>query len=47
MRLILAKIIYHFDLKLASESEDWVAKQDMYILWEKVPLMVHVTPRKT
>jgi hypothetical protein len=43
MRLIEAKLLYHFDLHLDGESENW-ADQKAYVLWEKHPLMVTVTP---
>ena len=41
MRLILAKVVYHFDLELCPESEGW-ADQEVYLIWEKTPLMVNV-----
>ncbi|OCK73119.1 cytochrome P450 [Lepidopterella palustris CBS 459.81] len=39
MRLILARIIWNFDMELSSDSQDW-ANQEMYILWDKGPLNV-------
>jgi hypothetical protein len=42
MRLILAKVLYNFDLELCS-NEDWM-NQKVYILWQKKPLMVKVQP---
>ncbi|KAF6808212.1 cytochrome p450 [Colletotrichum musicola] len=44
MRLILARLIWNFDLELADQSRDWVARQKVFILWDKGPLMVHLTP---
>ncbi|KJK77840.1 hypothetical protein H634G_06807 [Metarhizium anisopliae BRIP 53293] len=44
MRLILARVIYNFDMKLASESSGWLSQRS-YMLWEKNPLMVYLTPR--
>ncbi|KAI1849772.1 hypothetical protein JX265_008110 [Neoarthrinium moseri] len=44
MRLILAKIIYNFDLTLADESRNWLEGQKAYILWEKPALDVYLTP---
>lgn len=38
MRLIVAKVLYSFDLELAPESDGW-ADQETYILWQKKPLM--------
>ncbi|GIZ44025.1 hypothetical protein CKM354_000723400 [Cercospora kikuchii] len=45
MRLILTKTLYNFDLTLCEESKQW-ADQKTYIMWEKKPLMVRLTPRK-
>ncbi|KHN94126.1 cytochrome P450 ClCP1 [Metarhizium album ARSEF 1941] len=44
MRLILARVVYNFDMKLASESSGWL-NQRAFTLWEKNPLMVYLTPR--
>ncbi|KAK8080401.1 hypothetical protein PG997_008219 [Apiospora hydei] len=44
MRLILAKIIFNFDLHLADDSKDWLDRQGVYFLWEKPALHVHLTP---
>ncbi|KAL2007703.1 hypothetical protein VTN00DRAFT_7685 [Thermoascus crustaceus] len=43
MRLILTKVLWHFDLELRSESSDW-NQQKAYILWQKPDLMVKLTP---
>lgn len=45
MRLILARIIFNFDLKLVNEEEDWM-DQCTFILWEKGPLNIYLTPVK-
>lgn len=39
MRLIMARMIYNFDLSLCPESDQW-SDQEVYILWQKIPLMV-------
>lgn len=44
-RLILAKVLWHFDLSLCDESRNW-ASQKVFLLWEETPLMVEVRPRK-
>ncbi|KAI0106434.1 cytochrome P450 [Nemania sp. FL0031] len=46
MRLLLAKVIFNFDLYLCDKSRDW-ADQKVYILWEKKPLRCRVTPAST
>ncbi|KAI1130325.1 isotrichodermin C-15 hydroxylase [Nemania abortiva] len=44
MRIILARIIYDFDLKMDSASADWIKRQRAYALWDRVPLKVYLTP---
>lgn len=46
MRLILAKVLWHFDLELCSQSQDW-PNQKSYILWDKPPLMVKIKSART
>lgn len=46
MRLILARIIWNFDLSLADRDEKWMDNNEVYTLWEKAPLMVYLSPRK-
>ncbi|KAK7753574.1 hypothetical protein SLS62_004432 [Diatrype stigma] len=46
MRLIMAKIIFNFDMRLADESRDWYKNSKAYGTWQKPPLMVHLTPVK-
>ncbi|KAI0181033.1 putative cytochrome P450 [Hypoxylon sp. FL1284] len=46
-RLILAELVYNFDMSLAADSEHWLHNQKAYIVWDKPPLNVHlkaVTP---
>ncbi|GME47900.1 Cytochrome P450 [Neofusicoccum parvum] len=45
MRIILSKVLWHFDLTMEPESDGWL-NQKCYVLWEKGPLMVTVTARK-
>jgi len=45
MRLILAKVLWNFDLKLAECSHDWAESQRTFSLWEKPPLMVEMQER--
>ena len=44
MRLILALVIFNFDMKIADESRDWI-EQKNYLMWQKGPLQVYLTPR--
>lgn len=40
MRVILAKVLFSFDLELQPESEDWMARNKVFSLWEKPELLV-------
>jgi hypothetical protein len=44
MRLILARLLYRFDIQLANEAQDWIAEQKIFTIWEKIPLMVYIKP---
>jgi averantin hydroxylase len=49
MRLILAHLLWHFDLQLDQtrmEEMDWLAEQGIWILWDKKPLWVVLEPRR-
>lgn len=43
-RVILAKLIYNFDIELMPECRNWLENQKNYIAWHKPPLMVKLTP---
>lgn len=45
MRLLLALVLWNFDLELCPASKLW-DKQRVYNLWEKPELKVKVLPRK-
>ena len=42
MRMVLAKVFWHFDLELCDGMEGWL-DQKSYLTWEKGPLMVKVS----
>ena len=45
MNLILAKVIWSFDLELGEETkEDW-SDQKIWLLHERCPLYVKISPR--
>ncbi|KAL3458183.1 cytochrome P450 [Aspergillus heterothallicus] len=49
MRLIVAHLLWHFDLELDQsrmKATDWLAEQGIWILWDKSPLWVVLRPRK-
>lgn len=46
MRLILARIIFNFDISLAPESRNWTLGQKVFFFWNKPPLWTYYKPRK-
>lgn len=47
MRLILAKLIWHFDIGLDPRSEGWMDRNAGYLLWEKPELLMRLVPRES
>lgn len=45
LRLILAKIIWKFDMRLMDDDLDWVKENKNYVFWEKPALPVQFSPR--
>lgn len=44
MRLILARVLWNFDMTLApGEDGIWIERQRVFLIWDKVPLMVDLT----
>ncbi|OTB20736.1 hypothetical protein K445DRAFT_313217 [Daldinia sp. EC12] len=44
MRLILAKILYNFDMRIDDSCRDWIDRQNSFGVWEKPPLYIYLTP---
>jgi len=42
MRLVLARLLYAFDMSLAGSTVDDWEQQKTFIFWEKEPLMVQL-----
>ncbi|KAJ5648686.1 cytochrome P450 [Penicillium lividum] len=45
MRLILAKMVWNFEMELDPRSEKWLERNVMSFLWDKPPLHIRLTPR--
>lgn len=45
MRIIMAKLLFHFDLRLDESCKDWY-NQPIFGLWEKPTLKVYLSRRK-
>jgi len=43
MRLVLAALVLNFDFKLDEKCKNWT-EQKVYLLWEKKPLLLELTP---
>ncbi|EME87800.1 uncharacterized protein MYCFIDRAFT_71270 [Pseudocercospora fijiensis CIRAD86] len=43
MRLIMAKMVWSFDMELELQSRDWIQRCRVHTLWDKPALMVRVT----
>ncbi|KUI70157.1 Isotrichodermin C-15 hydroxylase [Cytospora mali] len=46
MRLILARVIWNFDMKLANNHERWIDNTEVYTIWDKKALNIYLSPRK-
>ncbi|RYP45645.1 hypothetical protein DL768_008034 [Monosporascus sp. mg162] len=44
MRVVAARVVYDFDMKLADDSKDWIKRQKAFSLWDRIPLNVYLTP---
>lgn len=45
MRLILARIIFNYDISLTPESRTWAEGQKVFFFWKKPPLWTYYKPR--
>ncbi|KAI1166340.1 cytochrome P450 [Nemania serpens] len=44
MRLVLAKLVFNFDLSLADDSREWLKDQKAFTVWDKPALNIHLKP---
>jgi hypothetical protein len=44
MRLLLAKMLWHFDFELERPEEDWYGSLRSYMVWERRDLNIRLTP---
>ncbi|KAM0541843.1 hypothetical protein ACHAO7_010255 [Fusarium culmorum] len=47
MRMILARVLWNFDIGLHPDTRGWEKRARSYILWERGAMHVMLTPRKT
>lgn len=46
MRLIMARLIWNYDIELLDESIGWDKRCEVYIVYNKGPLYIRLKPRK-
>ncbi|KAH9988763.1 cytochrome P450 [Xylariaceae sp. FL0662B] len=46
MRVVLARLIWNFDLELTPASDHWAEELKIYVLWEKTPFWVKMKLRE-
>lgn len=46
MRVILARVLWNFDLTIAEDSTKWQEEEEVYTLWLKGELNFYLTPRE-
>ncbi|KAI1633880.1 cytochrome P450 [Biscogniauxia mediterranea] len=44
MKVILARVLWNFDIKISPDSHDWLKKQRVFNFWDKGPLYAYLTP---
>jgi cytochrome P450 len=42
MRLLLAKMLWHFDFELADPAKQWYEKLRCFMIWEGAPLHIRL-----
>lgn len=45
MRLIMANLLWHFDVELSGECDEGWLDQSSHLVWDKKPLMVKILAR--
>lgn len=45
MRLIIARLVWNFDLELDPQSKGWMGRNKLYLLWDKPDLFLFLRPR--
>jgi len=45
MRILIAKMVFHFDYELVDDNLDWERDSQCFVLWQKPDLLTKVIPR--
>ena len=43
--MVVARLLWNFDIELLDEQLDWVTRQRVYMVYEKGPLMIQLKQR--
>lgn len=43
--MVVARLLWNFDVELVDEQLDWVTPQRVYMVYEKGPLMIRLQQR--
>lgn len=46
MRLVLARMVFEFDMELSERSKNWLKENEAYTIWKKSDLYLRLTPVK-
>ena len=44
MRIILARLLWNFDIELCKESNNWAERMKVFMMYQREPLMVKLIP---
>lgn len=44
LRILMAKLVYHFDFEIVDKNLNWLGQQECYTLWQKPDLFVKAIP---
>lgn len=44
--MLLAKMLWNFDMELPVEMKNWPRECKSYLVWDKRPLYVRLTPKE-
>lgn len=47
IRIILARLVWNFDLEIDLVSQNWMAEQKQFLLWERGHLNIKLRRRET
>lgn len=45
LRLVMSKLLWHFDFEIVNRDMIWEKDQTAYIAWQKPQLVLQLTPR--